>query len=87
MTARMWINETVAFASGCIVAAYITRDVSGWASAVLFIILAAAVAMVVDGASNGTVRLAIVLDGVFNDLESKIAELESSIDELTRRLR
>src|SRR5260370_11482741 len=45
---------------------YILRTaVESWWSVVLFIVLASGIAMVVDGASNGTLRLAMALDEAF----------------------
>jgi|SRR5689334_16081219 hypothetical protein len=93
MKLKMWINEGVAGITGFFVAGYMfdtwhMRD--EWASVVLFIVVASGIAMVVDGASNGLVRLAtsllMELGETSNRLESKIKHLESSIDELTRRL-
>jgi hypothetical protein len=86
MSVRMWINETIAFASGVVIASYILRTaVESWWSVVLFIVLASGIAMVVDGASNGTLRLAMALDEAFGELKARIKELESSLERLERQ--
>src|SRR5216683_1029642 len=86
MSVRMWINETIAFASGVVIASYILRTaVESWWSVVLFIVLASGIATVVDGASNGTLRLAMALDEAFGELKARIKELESSLERLERQ--
>src|SRR5260370_8979344 len=85
MSVRMWINETIAFASAVVIASYILRTaVESWWSVVLFIVLASGIAMVVDGASNGTLRLAMALDEPFGELKASIKELASSLERLAR---
>ena len=76
---RKWVNEGIAMASGAVIAALLLEAAhvpDALSGAIIWIIVAAAFAAVVDNALNGPMRLARALVEESVKLDARIERLE-----------